>query len=218
MKRVNFGFFSQWEEKFLWGVVKKIPSWITPDMLSFSAFFAFIFSGLIYYLAGKNLNLLWLINFLIFYHWLADGLDGKLAKFRGKSRPNYGYYLDHLLDSTAVTGVILGIYFSPLTDTFWAIIFLSLILLLMINAYLIHSVSKVFYLSYGKIGGTEGRFLLIIFNILIWFLKNKKLTLFKFNLSLADWVFFVSSLFLLIIFLTSFFKNISYLKKEKFQF
>lgn len=217
MKRVNSGFFSRWEENFLWQAVKKVPSWITPDMLSFSAFLALSFSGLVYFWAGENLNFLWLANFLIFYHWLADGLDGKLAKFRGRSRPNYGYYLDHLLDSSAVGFLILGIYLSSLTSTFWPIVALYLFFLLAINVYLLHSINQTLYLSYGLVGGTEGRFFLIVANVLSWFLKNRRLSLLGFSFSFWDWLFFFTSFLLLIILVSSFFKNISWLRKEKFR-
>ena len=110
MKRVNRGIFSRLEEKFQWKIVTKMPSWVTPDRLSALAFLSFSSSGWAYFLGGKNLNFLWLVNLFIFGHWFADGTDGKLAKFRRRSRPKYGYYLDHILDSAGV-GLALGTCF-----------------------------------------------------------------------------------------------------------
>lgn len=215
LRRINFGFLSRFEEQLAWKTVKKLPSWMTPDMLTYSSFIFFCLSGLVYYWAGENLNLLWLAGGLIIGRWFTDLIDGKLAKHRGHSRPNYGYYLDHFLDATGVCLVFWGLYFSDLTSTYWPLVSFSLILLLMVSTYLIHSVSKTLYLSFGPIGGTEANFLLVLASIIGWLIKNRSFSLLRLRLSFFDWLFFLLVPILIFVLASSFAKNIRELRKEK---
>jgi archaetidylinositol phosphate synthase len=218
MKRINRGLLSKFEETLFWRVVTKVPSWVVPDMLSFLAVISFCANGLFYYLAGTNIGFLWLVNLGLVGHWFFDSLDGKLAKFRHRSRPNYGYYLDHLLDSLGACLTLLGLYFSSLSSTNWGLASLALIMLLMMNAYLVHSVTQTLYLSYGLLGGSEAEFLLIIVNIICWSIKNKSFSFFGLTYSFIDWFFFLANPLLLIMLVSSFIKNISWLRKEKPQY
>ena len=107
---------------------------------------------------------LWVASLMLVVNWVGDSLDGTLARVRGTQRPKYGYYLDHVVDaySTAVIG--LGIGLSPYVYLGLALGVVIVYLAMSINVYLESTVFGVFKISYGRIGPTEVRLLLILLN------------------------------------------------------
>jgi len=83
---------------------------------------------------------------------------------RGTQRPKYGYYLDHVVDAFSTTVIGLGIGLSPYVDLGIALGLVVVYLALSINVYLESTVFGVFKISYGRIGPTEVRLLLIALN------------------------------------------------------
>src|SRR3989440_12775374 len=126
-------------------------------------------AGIAYALTTYHPAWLWVASAMLVVNWLGDSLDGTLARVRGTQRPKYGYYLDHVVDafSTAVIG--LGIGLSPYVDLGLALGMVIVYLALSINVYLESSVFGVFKISYGRIGPTEVRLLLIALNTLVVF-------------------------------------------------
>src|SRR2546421_1830101 len=126
-------------------------------------------AGIAYALTTYHPAWLWVASAMLVVNWLGDSLDGTLARVRGTQRPKYGYYLDHVVDafSTAVIG--LGIGLSPYVDLGLALGMVIVYLALSINVYLELSVFGVFKISYGRIGPTEVRLLLIALNTLVVF-------------------------------------------------
>src|SRR5258705_9283568 len=110
---------------------------------------------------------LWVASLMLGVNWVGDSLDGTLARVRGTQRPKYGYYLDHVVDafSTAVIG--LGIGLSPYVNLGLALGLVVVYLALSINVYLESSVFGVFKISYGRIGPTEVRLLLVFLNTML---------------------------------------------------
>src|SRR4029077_14592064 len=107
---------------------------------------------------------LWVASAMIVVNWLGDSIDGTLARVRGTQRPKYGYYLDHVVDaySTAIIG--LGIGLSPYVYLGLALGIVVVYLAMSINVYLESTVFGVFKISYGRIGPTEVRLILILLN------------------------------------------------------
>lgn len=215
MKRINAGFFSRPEENILWRLVKKLPKWVTPDMLSYSALASAFFTGLFYIFAANSFYFLFIANLLILAHWFTDGLDGKLAKARNFSRPNYGYYLDHIFDALAVCFIFWGLYISGITNTFWPLVALFFFLLLMIQTYLLKRITGFFYLSIGGLGGTEARFILIIANIFCCFFRQPIFKLFSVDFYFFDLISMLLSVGLIGLFFYALVNNIRQLRKEK---
>src|SRR2546425_4417043 len=124
-------------------------------------------AGTAYALTTYNPAWLWVASAMLVLNWLGDSLDGTLARVRGTQRPKYGYYLDHVVDafSTAVIG--LGIGLSPYVNLGLALGLVVVYLALSINVYLESSVFGVFKISYGHIGPTEVRLLLVILNTML---------------------------------------------------
>lgn len=160
-------FLAQPEKRLLRAVAARLPRWITSDHLTLLGVLGSVAVGAGYALSGYNIHWLWLACAALVVNWFGDSLDGTLARVRQQERPRYGYYLDHLVDafSTAVIGV--GIGLSPFVRIEVALLLVVAYLALSINVYLETAVFGVFKLSYGRIGPTEARLIIIALNLLL---------------------------------------------------
>lgn len=150
----------------LW-LAARVPRRIRSNHLTALGTLASAGAGTAYALTRYDPRWLWVASAMLIVNWLGDSLDGTLARVRNTQRPKYGYYLDHVVDafSTAVIG--LGIGLSPYVDLAIALGLVVVYLALSINVYLESSVFGVFKISYGRIGPTEVRLLLIVLNTLL---------------------------------------------------
>ena len=175
MKRLNFSFTAKVEGIILNKIVKVLPDWVTPDLLTLLAFLAAIGGYVFYLLSANNLIFLWGVNLCLLIHWFGDSLDGKLARFRKDERPKYGFYVDHMLDAVSAALFLGGLTSSALTLTSAWIWILALMLLCMVHVFLKSKVSGVFELSIGPAGPTESRILLFLVNVFIIYSGNPSL-------------------------------------------
>ncbi len=157
------------EGRILRALATRVPRSIRSNHLTAIGLIGAAGAGTAYALTTYNPAWLWVASAMLVLNWLGDSLDGTLARVRGTQRPKYGYYLDHVVDafSTAVIG--LGIGLSPYVDLGLALGLVVVYLALSINVYLESSVFGVFKISYGRIGPTEVRLLLIALNTLVAF-------------------------------------------------
>jgi len=157
------------EGRMLRALAAQVPRSIRSNHLTAIGMIGAAGAGVAYALTTYNPVWLWVASAMLVVNWLGDSLDGTLARVRGTQRPKYGYYLDHVVDafSTAVIG--LGIGLSPYVDLGLALGLVVVYLALSINVYLESTVFGVFKISYGRIGPTEARLLLIALNTLVVF-------------------------------------------------
>ena len=105
-------------------------------------------------------------------NWFGDSLDGTLARVRKTQRPLYGYYLDHNIDTVTEAFMFIGAGLSPLMNMGVAILcyaaYLALTVYVSINAHL----KSEFKLTYGKMGPTEFRLIILIANILLMYIPS----------------------------------------------
>lgn len=186
MKRISFAITAKIEAKILDYLVTKLPSWATPDLLTLAALFSAAVGGASYTLAQRNPNFLLIVNLCLILHWLTDSLDGRVARYRKQSRPNYGFYVDHVLDSLSAALFLGGLTTSPLTQTAAWIWVLALMLLSMIHMFLKAKVFNVFEMSIQLAGPTEARLGLMGFNFLILFFGNPIFMLLSVPVALID--------------------------------
>src|SRR5262245_29569145 len=94
------------ERRLLRALAAHLPAWVLPNDLTFAGAIAAVAIAVSYALTNAASAWLWVATGLLVVHWLADSLDGTLARVRQTERPRYGYYLDHLVDacSTAAIG------------------------------------------------------------------------------------------------------------------
>ena len=100
------------EKKTLIWLAGRMPSWVNSDHLTLLGFLGMILSGVCYFLASWNpLTLIGAIACLA-VNWFGDSLDGTLARVRGRQRPRYGFYVDHIVDSFGAIFLIGGLGLS----------------------------------------------------------------------------------------------------------
>jgi archaetidylinositol phosphate synthase len=142
----------------------RLPRWVLPDHLTLLGLAASTLVGVAYALSGRNEAWLWVASAALLVNWLGDSLDGTLARFRRIERPRYGYYLDHLTDAYSTLLIGLGLGFSPYMLLAVGLAIVIAYLLLSINVYLETHVFETFSFSYGNLGPTEVRLILIALN------------------------------------------------------
>lgn len=170
--RVNKILLGPLERPALAWLAKKMPSWVTPDVLTMTGFIATIIIAGSYILAHRSPWFLWLASFGIALNWFGDSLDGTLARYRKIERPRYGFFIDHAMDGLGEVIVMFGIGLSPYVDFRIAMITLVGYMLMANMVYILTYVKGEFRISYIGLGPTEVRVILIITNILIFFLGN----------------------------------------------
>lgn len=165
-KRTNL--LKKYEQKLISFFVVRIPSWISPDMLTSIAFLGGIII-LVGFILAANINKYFLLISVLgfFIDWFGDSLDGNLAYFRNKPRKWYGFSLDYVVDWLIITFIGAGymVYLDGLWKWLgfcfagfygWAII-MSLVRYRVTGQYVIDS---------GIFGPTEVRGGLILFLLL----------------------------------------------------
>ncbi|OIN94900.1 hypothetical protein COS81_01020 [candidate division WWE3 bacterium CG06_land_8_20_14_3_00_42_16] len=151
------------EKHFLIAVAKRLPPWIKSDHLTLFAFLGSILACFAYYMTNQALWWIHVASLGIFITWFGDALDGTIARVRNVGRERYGFYLDHLLDMLSVLFVFTGLALSPFVSLIPAMAGLITYYLLAMYAYLLTYVAKVLKLSYGIMGPTETRIILVLF-------------------------------------------------------
>lgn len=155
---------ARFEKWFLPRVAARLPAWVLPDHLTGLGVVAATAVALAYGASNRNPAWLWAGNAALVVHWLADSLDGTLARVRHIERPRYGFYLDHLTDAYSTCAIGLGLGLSPYMLLSVGLAVVIAYLLLSINVYLETHVLGRFEYGYGLVGPTEARLLLIVLN------------------------------------------------------
>lgn len=143
--------------------VKRIPRFITSDMLTGVGFLGslLIFAGFL--LAIYQIHFLFLCVAGLFINWFGDSLDGRLAYFRNTPRKWYGYSLDITMDW--INTVLIGVGYYFYAAVFFKIVAFILVILYgwaMIIAQLRYKVTNQYGIDSGIFGPTEMRIALAI--------------------------------------------------------
>src|SRR5688572_2335870 len=167
-------------------IARRLPGWVKPDHLTALGVLAAIGIAAAYVLSNGDETWLWGASALLVVHWLGDSLDGTLARVRKTERPRYGYYLDHLTDAYSTLAIGLGLGLSPYMLLAVGLAVVTSYLILSINVYLETYVFGEFSFSYGKIGPTEVRVLLIMLNTAAFLLGPRYFTLYGVDMTAID--------------------------------
>ena len=111
--RIQTSILNPLEKKVLVYLAKRMPAWVTSDMLTFVGFLGALIVATGYALSNLNLNWLWLASFGFFVNWFGDSLDGSLARVRNTQRKTYGFYIDHNVDVINECIMFMGVGLSP---------------------------------------------------------------------------------------------------------
>jgi len=169
MRRVQESWVAGPEKKALLWLAERTPAWVGPDHLTLLGLTAQIGAGVCYWLARWNKYALLGVIFFLVLNWLGDSLDGTLARARGKLRPQYGFYVDHMVDTFGALALMGGLALSGCMHPWLAIGLLVGFLMLSIQSYLATHAMGEFRLSFWRFGPTELRILLGVGNLaLLW--------------------------------------------------
>ena len=161
------GITSTMEKRALLWLAARMPGWVNSDHLTALGLLAMLGAGAAYWLAGRDVRWLHVANALLAVNWFGDSLDGTLARFRNRCRPRYGFYVDHMVDMFGALFLLGGLSLSGYMSAPVAAALLLAYYLLSINVYLATYTLGVFKISFGGMGGTELRLLLMAGNLLL---------------------------------------------------
>jgi phosphatidylglycerophosphate synthase len=213
-RRFHTGLLAAPEKRVLQWIARRLPGWVGPDTLTLLGLISLAVVGLAYYLAGHTgQRPLWLIvaSAGLVFNWLGDGLDGAVARIRRRQRPNYGYYLDHLVDTFGAAFVLLGLAYSGLVMQPLCVAVMAIYLIMSINTYLATQTVGVFKVSFARLSPTEGRLALITLNTVLIFWVD--VTMAGHRLRILDIVFGIAGAVLLFLTLRSAALNLTKLNR-----
>jgi phosphatidylglycerophosphate synthase len=162
--RVQTSLLAAAEKRLLIWMAERLSPRINSDHLTALALLAMLMAGLSYWLAGRYPAALWGASAWLGVNWFGDSLDGTLARVRGRQRPRYGYYVDHVVDAFGTSFLLGGLALSGYMSPGVAMLLLAAYFLLSIEVYLSAHVLGRFHMSYWKFGPTELRLLLCVGN------------------------------------------------------
>jgi archaetidylinositol phosphate synthase len=155
------------EKRLLVWLAGRMPAWVNSDHLTALGLAGSAMAGLGYAMAGRDPAWLHFVNLGLLVNWFGDSLDGTLARVRNQLRPRYGFYVDHLVDAFGALFLLVGLAASGLVSERLALTLLLTYYFFSINMYLATCSLGVFKISYGLLGGTELRILLVAINLLV---------------------------------------------------
>ena len=161
------------ERHLLTWLCERLPAWVKPDHLTALGFFGAMLVSSGYVLSNQHIEWLWLSIIGYCVNWFGDSLDGSIARFRKIERPNFGYFIDHSIDSLANSITAIGLGLSPFIRLDVALFCLVGYLLLSIHSFLAARVVAEFRLSYLAAGPTEFRLVLIAMTVTMLAIGSK---------------------------------------------
>jgi archaetidylinositol phosphate synthase len=172
MQRVNDILLGSLERPALAWLCRIMPGWVSPDIMTFLGIAGGLMTLVGYGFSHWHPGFLGMACAGLVINWLGDSLDGTLARHRGIERPKYGFFLDHMTDAYVTMLVCIGLGLTPFVGMPFALVALIGYLSMSILTYVSSLVNGVFRISYGKLGPTEIRILLIVVSIAMPFLPN----------------------------------------------
>jgi len=177
LDRVNDILLGPLERPALAWLCRRMPAGVTPDVLTVVGIAGGVITLVGFALTVVDRNYLWLGCAGLVVNWLGDSLDGNLARYRKIERPKYGYFVDHVTDGFVTALICLGIGLSAYVDMVYALAALAAYLLMSILTYITSQVTGVFRISYGRVGPTEIRAIIIVAAAVCWAVPNPTLRL-----------------------------------------
>ena len=197
VNKILFGRFERWA---LPRMASLLPAWMTPDKLTLVGIAAAFGVGLGYWLTQYSLDWLWFSSAMLVVNWWGDSLDGTLARVRGIQRERYGFYVDHQSDAISILLILGGLGLSPLMHLPVALVLVIGYFLMMILVSLVAIVRDEFKISFGGLGATEARVIMIAANIAVWAFHNPRFVIAKQSLTLYDIIGLVAAVLLFAIY------------------
>jgi phosphatidylglycerophosphate synthase len=190
--RTRTNLLHTYEQAALAYLVKRVPEWIKPDMLTALGFAGSLLIFMGFLLASYSVTEFLLIGvFGYMVSWFGDSLDGRLAYFRKIPRKWYGFSLDIIVDWLGI--IVMGAGFIVYVDgnaEFIGFLFVVFYGWQMLLATLRYKVTGTYKIDSGVVGPTEVRIIIsLIFiaevlsnGLLVYASMGLTVILFIFNL------------------------------------
>jgi archaetidylinositol phosphate synthase len=146
------------------GVIPRLPSWVTPNQITWLGFYSNIVSAAAFLLTAQSRNWFLLVCLMLVLNWVADNLDGELARARQQTSER-GFFLDIVLDQIGVMIVSLGLAYSAYIYDFSIAMLSILAYQLMSFVTLMHIIMRQRF-PLGRLSPAEGRLGLIVLSLL----------------------------------------------------
>ena len=148
------------EKRVLVWLARRLPAWVNSDHLTLLGLVSMLGAGLAFAAIRRSPLSVAAFVAALGANWFGDSLDGTLARVRDQQRPQYGFYVDHVIDLAGATFLLAGIAGSGLMHPVIALAILVGYLLVSAESYLATHAVGVFRNSFGGVGPTELRILL----------------------------------------------------------
>lgn len=210
--RIQTSILNGVEKKALVYLAKKQPKWMTSDALTLIGIIGALLSAAGYILCNWSLQWLWLASAGLVINWYGDSLDGTIARVRHTQRPVYGFFIDHNVDIFTLFVACVAAGLSPLMKLSSALMVLVAYLAITAHTYIGTILKNEFKLTYGKLGPTEFRLLIIIFNTLLIYIpwQERKVNILGTAFGVFDIFAWAVAAIILILCTVSFFKEKKY--------
>lgn len=168
--KIHETLLSRMELRCLLWLAERLPAWVLPDHLTLVGLVASIGIGICYSLARYDRRGLLAVSVLLAVNWFGDSLNGTVARVRHCVQPRYGFYIDHLVDTIGAVFLLGGLGLSGLMSRGVAAGLLIAFLTLSVEVYLATYTVGTFEMSHWRLGPTEIRIVLAVFNVVAyWF-------------------------------------------------
>ncbi len=140
-------------------IIPRLPGWVTPNQITLGGLVCNLIGCSAFLLAGYHRAWFLLAILCLVLNWVADNLDGELARARQLTSER-GFYLDLVTDQLGVAIIGLGIAFASYTNT---VLMLCCLLSYPLMSFLtlMHIVMRQRF-PLGRLSPAEGRLGLII--------------------------------------------------------
>ena len=166
--RIQQSIITKTEKKVLLWLAARTPEAINSDHLTVLGAIGMFMAGASYALCRYSQYGLLLACLFLAVNWFGDSLDGSLARYRGRQRPRYGFYVDHVIDCFGVTALLAGMGCSGYMQPIFAAWLLVAYLLLSSEIFLATYALGRFEMSYFQFGPTELRILICLGNLYLF--------------------------------------------------
>jgi phosphatidylglycerophosphate synthase len=211
---VNTAITAGIEEKAKDFICPRIPKWMKPDHLTVIGVIGILITSVGFILGFFNRTWLLLVSIGLTINWFGDSFDGSIARYRKRTRPNYGYYIDKIIDAVVVIILALGLGLSGFVKIEIALLLSSIYLAMMLHVDLIVHVENKSQNSFGMFGPTEIRIIAMAVSVLMYFIPVSYYNIYGHYLTQYDFATFGISLLMFIILLVSIVKKGRKLHKE----
>lgn len=167
--RIMLNILARSEARVLGYISRRLPSWVTPDGLTWLGFFGSILTFSAYLATWISPAFFALASFGILVNWFGDSLDGNLARLRRTERPIFGFFFDQTIDLLSALLIALGLGLSIGARADLCLFALTGYFAIGASTLIEFAISKRFFVATSWMGLTELRLLIVMFNAALQF-------------------------------------------------